>query len=98
MARKLLAALVAVVVLLVVGVHAEQSQPSHSELRGVLQNTKYDINAEFIDIDNDINTQHHRRLQNGSTPVTETTTCNTWCKLKQSLGLTIVGLLLICLR
>ena len=98
MARKLLAALVAVVVLLVVGVHAEQSQPSsHSELRGVLQNTKYDINAEF-NIDNDINTQHHRRLQNGSTPVTETTTCNTWCKLKESLGLTIVGLLLICLR
>ena len=98
MARKLLAALVAVVVLLVAGVHAEQSQPSHSELRGVLQNTKHDINAEFIDIDNDINTQHHRRLQNGSTPVTETTTCNTWCKLKESLGLTIVGLLLICLR
>ena len=99
MARKLLAALVAVVVLLVVGVHAEQSQPSsHSELRGVLQNTKYDINAEFIDIDNDITTQHHRRLQNGSTPVQETTTCNTWCKLKESLGLTIVGLLLICLR
>ena len=27
-----------------------------------------------------------------------TTRCNFWCKLKQSLGLTIVGLILICLR
>ena len=29
---------------------------------------------------------------------TETTTCNFWCQLKNSLGLTIVGLILICLR
>lgn len=29
--------------------------------------------------------------------VSETTKCNTWCKLKESLGLTIVGLLLICI-
>jgi hypothetical protein len=28
----------------------------------------------------------------------ETTTCNFWCQLKNSLGLTIVGLLLICIR
>lgn len=28
---------------------------------------------------------------------TETTRCNFWCQLKNSLGLTIVGLLLICI-
>lgn len=35
--------------------------------------------------------------QNGNT-ASESTYCSTWCMLKQSLGLTIVGLLLICIR
>lgn len=34
--------------------------------------------------------------KNGGSSSTETQRCNTWCKLKQSLGLTILGLLLIC--
>ena len=96
MARKLLALAAVLLVAFIHGVHAEQSPHSHSELllRGVLDSTKYDIDAEF----NDMNTQHNRRLQNNPGSVTETTTCNTWCKLKESLGLTIIGLLLICLR
>jgi len=77
------------------GVSAEEAS-SHSELRGVLKDNKYDHNIEFFD-DNDIN---HRKLQfdNGGATSTTTTTCNTWCKLKESLGLTIIGLLLICIR
>ena len=77
------------------GVSAEEV-PSHAELRGVLKDNKYDHNIEFLD-DNDINNSHRRKLQfdNGAT---STTTCNTWCKLKESLGLTIIGLLLICIR
>ena len=35
----------------------------------------------------------NRRLQEK----TEVTRCNTWCKLKESLSLTIIGLLLICI-
>lgn len=45
---------------------------------------------EFIDFEADL---LRRRLQQA----VETTRCNTWCKLKESLGLTIVGLLLICI-
>jgi hypothetical protein len=45
---------------------------------------------EFIDFEVDL---IRRRLQE----TVETTRCNTWCKLKQSIGLTIVGLLLICI-
>lgn len=40
-------------------------------------------------------------LTTGSVPgssTSQSTYCNTWCMLKQSLGLTIVGLLLICIR
>lgn len=40
-------------------------------------------------------------MTNGNVPgssASQSTYCNTWCMLKQSLGLTIVGLLLICIR
>lgn len=33
----------------------------------------------------------------GGGSATETSRCNTWCKLKESLGLTIFGLLLVCI-
>lgn len=82
------------------GVSAEEAS-SHSELRGVLKDIKYDHNIEFLDDVNDINKSHHRKLQfdnGGGATSTTTTTCNTWCKLKESLGLTIIGLLLICIR
>ena len=57
------------------------------------------VDAEFdslLDsVDTDFSDFHEfeRYLQ-----TTETTRCNFWCKLRQSLGLTIVGLLLICFR
>ena len=66
----------------------------HSTIRGVLLEDKYDANADFIDFDSS-SSSGQRRLQN---TVTDETRCNTWCKLKESLGLTIVGLLLICIR
>lgn len=88
------------------------SVSSSSHLRDVLDGKKFepsivgDVDSEFADFD-DIN--QGRRLQNknnnnnknggGSSSGggnTETTYCNTWCKLKESLGLTIVGFLLIC--
>lgn len=52
-----------------------------------------DVNAEFGDILDRDGTG--RRLQKSAA---ETTYCNTWCQLKNSLGLTIVGFLLICIR
>lgn len=66
----------------------------HSTIRGVLKEDKYDANADFIDFDFSSSSSFgQRRLQ-----VSNDTRCNTWCKLKESLGLTIVGLLLICIR
>lgn len=67
-----------------------------------------DIHAEFADF----TSAHYdseadavgRRLQsnnnnnNGGSSSTETTTCNLWCQIKNSLGLTIVGLVLLCIR
>lgn len=56
-----------------------------------------DVDAEFADFDEmaiEDEVGAGRRLQSGST--TTTTRCNTWCKLKESLGLTLIGLLLIC--
>eukprot|EP00569_Conticribra_weissflogii_P005625 CAMPEP_0171328538 /NCGR_PEP_ID=MMETSP0878-20121228/713_1 /TAXON_ID=67004 /ORGANISM="Thalassiosira weissflogii, Strain CCMP1336" /LENGTH=565 /DNA_ID=CAMNT_0011828395 /DNA_START=49 /DNA_END=1749 /DNA_ORIENTATION=+ len=66
-----------------------------------------DIHAEFADFPS----VHYdsesdavgRRLQsnnnnnNGGSSSTETTTCNLWCQIKNSLGLTIVGLVLLCI-
>eukprot|EP00978_Attheya_sp_CCMP212_P007710 scaffold17925_cov56-Attheya_sp.AAC.3 len=46
-----------------------------------------------IDRDFDPPDEFERYLQ-----TSETTTCNFWCQLKNSLGMTIVGLLLICIR
>ena len=72
---------------------------------------RHDVADEFAEFDADA--AAGRRLQNknggsntggsggssgGGSSSTETSRCNTWCMLKQSLGLTIVGLLLICLR
>lgn len=58
--------------------------------------------VEFLDWDvlMDANPRSSTGLQNGNTgdSTSESTYCNTWCMLKQSLGLTIVGLLLICIR
>lgn len=45
---------------------------------------------EFIDFEVEL---LQRRLQVAN----ETTRCNTWCKFKESIGLTIIGLLLICI-
>lgn len=69
-----------------------------------------DIHADFIDYDEINQVGAGRRLQNGKPSnggssggssgggsSTTETYCNTWCKLKESLGLTIVGLLLVCL-
>jgi len=71
-----------------------------------------DADAEFVDFDEILNNDGStfggggRRLQSnkgggtsgGSSGGTTTTTkCNTWCKLKESLGLTLVGLILVCL-
>lgn len=86
---------------------------TYSGFRDVLADNKYepsnllqhdDADAEFVDfdeiLDNDGSTfgGGGRRLQNkGSGGTTTTTKCNTWCKLKESLGLTLVGLILICL-
>lgn len=44
---------------------------------------------EFIDFEAEL---LNRRLQ-----VQETTRCNTWCMLKNSIGLTILGLIFVCL-
>eukprot|EP00573_Skeletonema_grethae_P002813 CAMPEP_0201689108 /NCGR_PEP_ID=MMETSP0578-20130828/2749_1 /ASSEMBLY_ACC=CAM_ASM_000663 /TAXON_ID=267565 /ORGANISM="Skeletonema grethea, Strain CCMP 1804" /LENGTH=559 /DNA_ID=CAMNT_0048173635 /DNA_START=24 /DNA_END=1703 /DNA_ORIENTATION=+ len=52
--------------------------------------TLVDAAEEFIDFEANL---LKRRLQN---KVETTERCNTWCMLKQSLGLTIIGLLLIC--
>ena len=85
--------------------NAERTPPhvsSASGLRDVLAANKYepnnlsDVDAEFVDFDEINQVGSGRRLQSGST--TTTTTCNTWCKLKESLGLTIVGLILVCIR
>lgn len=46
------------------------------------------VDTDFSDFD-----EFQRYLQE-----TVTTRCNFWCMLKNSLGLTIVGLLLICIR
>jgi hypothetical protein len=54
-------------------------------------NTLVGASEEFIDFEVDL---LRRRLQQ---TVETTTRCNTWCKLKESIGLTIVGLLLICI-
>ena len=62
------------------------------------------VDAEFADVD----FVGQRRLQSNKggdsknksgsgSSAQETTTCNTWCKLKQSLAQTVIGLLLICL-
>ncbi len=97
--------------LLVGAIHAD-STASSSGLRDLLTDNKYepkviDVNAEF----DDLGATHYvgRRLQSGGrnnggtsggsgSSTTDTTHCNTWCKLKESLGLTIFGLLLICVR
>jgi len=96
MGRRLLLIAAILLAALCHGKWVSAEEASHSELRGVLKDDKYDHNIEFLD-DNDIN---HRKLQfdNGGATSTTTTTCNTWCKLKESLGLTIIGLLLICIR
>ena len=79
--------------------------PAASGLRDVLADNNYepsnylsDVDAEFVDFDGtneEIDgSGGGRRLQSATT----TTKCNTWCKLKESLGLTIFGLILICVR
>lgn len=59
-----------------------------------------DVVALHWDVLMDANPRSSTGLQNGKTgdSTSESTYCNTWCMLKQSLGLTIVGLLLICIR
>ena len=102
--------LAAVLLVALTGAYAEQTQPrgvssSSHHLREVLDGATYDIDSEFADFDK---ISHHRRLQSpkknnntngggGTSGGTSDSYCSTWCKLKESLGLTIVGLLLICL-
>lgn len=99
--------LAAVLLVALTGAYAEQTQPrgvssSSHHLREVLDGATYDIDSEFADFDK---ISHHRRLQvspnknnnNNGSGGTSDSYCSTWCKLKESLGLTIVGLLLICL-
>jgi len=81
-------------VLFLSGINGERAQ-SPSNLRDALADTKYDdVDAEFADFE-DLITGSGRLLQSFESTVTGR--CNTWCKLKQSLGLTLVGLLLVCL-
>eukprot|EP00986_Skeletonema_menzelii_P013198 scaffold7554_cov143-Skeletonema_menzelii.AAC.6 len=89
--------------LAVVGTAGESGEQLRSNVRSKVQVNDVDVGTttsyaqpktlvdaaeEFIDFEVDL---LKRRLQ-----VTETTRCNTWCKLKESLGLTIIGLILIC--
>jgi hypothetical protein len=95
MARKSLVLLAAVLVA-ITGASADVAPPhvalsKHSDASARLG----DVNAEFSDILDHDGTGTGRRLQKSAT---ETSYCNTWCQLKNSLGLTIVGFLLICLR
>ena len=83
--------------LAVVGTAGESGEQLRSSIRSKVQvndvvgtTTSYASAAEEF-IDYEVNLLK-RRLQ-----VKETTRCNTWCKLKESLGLTIIGLLLVCI-
>ncbi len=57
-----------------------------------------EVVAEFLGWDAD--SRSSASLQNGKIgdSTSESSYCNTWCMLKESAGLTIVGLLLICIR
>jgi len=85
----------------------QPAAPSSSEhLRSVLADAKYQPTAidrpvapepdsaaaAAADFDNFDELHDGRRLQ-----TSVTTRCNTWCKLKESIGLTIIGLLLVCI-
>ena len=62
----------------------------------------FDAQAEFLDLDE----YDHRFLQTnnkgstgtGGSSSQDTSRCNFWCQLKNSMGQTIIGLLLICIR
>lgn len=89
--------------LAVAGTAGESGEPRSNHIRSKVQvkdvdvgtyssqpKTLVDAAEEFIGFEADL---LKRRLQN---TVDTTERCNTWCKLKQSLGLTIIGLILIC--
>jgi hypothetical protein len=101
MARKSLV-LAAVLLITIAGASAEKASPHvpSSKPFDVLTDSNYepttvtDVNAEFDKAGDILDDGIGRRLQSS----TETTYCSTWCQLKNSLGLTIVGFLLVCLR
>lgn len=92
-------------VLAVAGTAGESGEPRTNHIRSRVQVNGVDVGTtttsyaqpkslvsaaeEFIDFEVEL---LRRRLQ-----AQDVTRCNTWCKLKQSLGMTIIGLLLICI-
>ena len=97
--------LTAVVTMALAGIRAEKPPYLASVLTAninkELVDYKYESNAlsahaDFTD--HNVLDRFERRLQSSGGSTTETTRCNFWCMLKNSIGLTIVGLLLICIR
>lgn len=83
--------LILVVSLVLVGrVHGEQNAVASSSSSSSIIDEFADTNEAGAGVEYNY---FERHLQ-----TSETTTCNFWCQLKNSLGLTIVGLLLICIR
>ena len=109
MTRKSIILLLALSLLAISGVNAERTASSSSRLLSnvLAVNNKYDhttvvyndvkINSEFDDISQvleDTESRGGRRLQSSSSTTSRT---SGWQALKESLGLTILGFILICL-
>lgn len=69
--------------------HAKDGVDGSTTVRHHQHQSLVNAAEEFIDFEAEL---LKRRLQ-----VTESSYCNTWCMLKNSLGLTIIGLILICI-
>jgi hypothetical protein len=108
MTRKSIILLLALSLLAISGVNAERTASSSSQLFSnvLAENNKYDhitvvdnvnVNSEFDDISQvleDAKSRGGRHLQSSSSTTSRT---SGWQALKESLGLTILGFILICL-
>jgi hypothetical protein len=109
MTRKSIILLLALSLLAISGVNAERTASSSSRLFSnvLAENNKYDhitvvdnvnISSEFDDISQVVlenaESRGGRRLQSSSSTTSRT---SGWQALKESLGLTILGFILICL-